>query len=279
MVEPEIAFAELDDVMDLAEDMTCHIVRRVLDGHPEELKALGRDTTILEKVAKPFPRITYSEAVELLHSPAVRERLEAEMDADRRRLREAIDELDRTEREAAAAGKSWQQEQKEGRIRELREEIHDLEQEVQSKPEHIRLAQGFAWGKDLGGSDETIISRQFDRPVFVTDYPREAKAFYMKVSATDARVVRNCDLLAPEGYGEIIGGSQREEDPGKIVENMKAKGLRPEDYDWYLDLRRYGSVPHGGFGLGVERMMTWLCGLKHVRETIPFPRTLGRLRP
>jgi asparaginyl-tRNA synthetase len=113
----------------------------------------------------------------------------------------------------------------------------------------------------------------------VTEYPREAKAFYMKVSPRDPRLVRNFDLLAPEGYGEIIGGSQREEDSGVIEDNLRAKGLKPEDYSWYLDLRKYGSVPHGGFGLGVERTVAWLCGLKHVRETIAFPRTMGRVYP
>jgi asparaginyl-tRNA synthetase len=206
-------------------------------------------------------------------------RLEAELAADRERLAAMIAELARTEEELKAARKGWQQEQKEARIRELREEIHDLEQEVLARPEHLRLAQAFEWGKDLGGSDETILARHFDRPVFVTDYPREAKAFYMKVSPADPRVVRNFDLLAPEGYGEIIGGSQREEDPDVMVGSLRLKGLRPEDYEWYLDLRRYGSVPHGGFGLGIERTVAWLCGLKHVRETIPFPRTLGRLHP
>ena len=279
MVEPEVAFAELEQVMDLAEDLMCLVVQRVLARHREELKTLGRDAAPLERIAKPFHRITYTQAVELLHSREVRDRLELELEADRGRLREAIAELERTEAELAAARKGWQQEQKEARLRELREEIHDLDQDIQARPEHIRLAQSFPWGKDLGGSDETIVSRQFDRPVFVTEYPRDAKAFYMKVSPTDARVVRNCDLLASEGYGEIVGGSQREEDPGKIEESLKAKGLRPEDYGWYLDLRRYGSVPHGGFGLGIERTLTWLCGLKHVREAIPFPRTLGRLHP
>ncbi len=279
MVEPEIAFAQLEDVMAVAEDMVSSVASAVLAANRDELLALGRDPASLERIRKPFCRITYTEAVELLHSDAVKQRMEAELAADRERLQELIAELDRTESELKAARKGWQQEQKEGRARELREEIHELEQDVQSRPEHIRLAQTFAWGKDLGGSDETILSRHFERPVFVTEYPRDAKAFYMKVSPSDPRVVRNFDLLAPEGYGEIIGGSQREEDADTIMASMRAKGLRPEDYGWYLDLRRYGSVPHGGFGLGVERTVTWLCGLKHVRETIPFPRTLGRLFP
>ena len=279
MVEPEIAFAELDDVMAVAEDMVCAVVEAVLAANRADLVALGRDPAALERIRKPFHRITYTQAVDLLHSEATRRRLEEELQADRQRLQALADDLARTEDDLKSARKPWQQEQKELRIKELREEIHDLEQEVQARPEHIRLAQAFAWGKDLGGSDETIIARSFERPVFVTEYPREAKAFYMKVKPDDPRVVRNFDLLAPEGYGEIIGGSQREENPDVIVDSMKGKGLKPEDYAWYLDLRRYGSVPHGGFGLGIERTITWVCGLKHVRETIPFPRTLGRLHP
>jgi asparaginyl-tRNA synthetase len=279
MVEPEIAFAELDEVVALAEDMICAIVAAVLLRNRGDLEVLGRDVSVLEKIEKPFPRITYTEAGELLRGGAMREKLEQELAQEKVRLQGMMKDLEAAEAALLLAKKGWQQEQQEMRARELREEIHELEQEIQVRPDHIRLAQSFAWGEDLGGSDETIVSRQFDRPVFVTGYPRDAKAFYMKVSADDPRTVRNFDLLAPQGYGEIIGGSQREENPDVIVESMKAKGLRPEDYSWYLDLRRYGSVPHGGFGLGVERTLTWLCGLKHVRETIPFPRTMGRVYP
>ncbi len=279
MVEPEVAFAELDDVMALAEDMICAVVDAVLAANGPELEFLGRDVAALKNIRKPFHRLTYSQAVELLRSEPTRQALEAELERDTVRLQGLIAELDACEQSLAGAKKGWQQDKIESRIRELRENIQDLEQDVRARPDHIRLAQSFAWGKDLGGSDETIVSRQFDRPVFVTEYPRDAKAFYMKVSPRDPRVVRNFDLLAPEGYGEIIGGSQREEDSAVIEESLKAKGLRPEDYTWYLDLRRYGSVPHGGFGLGVERTVAWLCGLKHVRETIAFPRTMGRVYP
>ncbi|MEI6165711.1 MAG: asparagine--tRNA ligase [bacterium] len=279
MVEPEIAFAELDEVVALAEDMICAIVAAVLEKNREDLAVLGRDVAALEKIVKPFPRITYTEAGDLLRGAPMRQKLEQELDQEKRRLQGLQSDLEAAEALLAKAKKGWQQEQQETRVRELREEVHECEQDILVRPEHIRLAQAFAWGEDLGGSDETIVSRQFDRPVFVTGYPRDAKAFYMKVSPDDPRTVRNFDLLAPEGYGEIIGGSQREEDSGVIEESMKSKGLRPEDYAWYLDLRRYGSVPHGGFGLGVERTLTWLCGLKHVRETIAFPRTMGRVYP
>jgi asparaginyl-tRNA synthetase len=164
-------------------------------------------------------------------------------------------------------------------LKDIKENIVDLERDIENKPKHLALAQSFEWGKDLGGSDETIISRMHDRPVFVTHYPKEAKAFYMKHKDLDSKVVENVDLLAPDGYGEIIGGSQREDDLDMLIAAMKANDLDPMDYDWYVDLRKYGSIPHGGFGLGIERTVAWLCGLKHVRETIPFPRTMGRIYP
>jgi asparaginyl-tRNA synthetase len=162
---------------------------------------------------------------------------------------------------------------------DAREELADTEELVHNLPRHMELAAGFQWGGDLGGSDETIIARLHDRPVFVTHYPRGCKAFYMKRNAADPRVVNNLDLLAPEGYGEIIGGSQREDDLNVLLERIKEDGLNEADYDWYLDLRRYGTVPHGGFGLGVERTVAWLCGLKHIRETIPYARMMGRIYP
>ncbi len=279
MVEPEVAFADVDEVMRLAEDMICAIVAEVLSKNRADLEFLGRDVAALETIMKPFPRMTYTEAGELLRGEPIRRKLEQELEQDKARLQVLITELDAAEAVLKTAKKGWQQEKQEERIRELREAVGELDQELKVRPDHIQLAQSFKWGEDLGGSDETLVSRQFEQPVFVTDYPREAKAFYMKVSPTDPRVVKNFDLLAPEGYGEIIGGSQREEDPEVIAESMTAKGLRPEDYAWYLDLRRYGSVPHGGFGLGVERTVAWLCGIKHVRETIPFPRTMGRVYP
>ena len=143
----------------------------------------------------------------------------------------------------------------------------------------MELAAGFQWGSDLGGSDETIISRLHDRPVFVTHYPKGCKAFYMREDRDDDRVVENFDLLAPKGFGEIIGGSAREEDYDRLLARIRREGLNQDDFEWYLDLRRYGSVPHGGFGLGVERTVAWVCGLKHIRETIPFPRMMGKFYP
>lgn len=279
MIEPEVAFAELDEIMELAENMVCHVVKAVLTEHEDELKFLGRDPDMLRKAEKPFVRMTYDEAVENLRSEKTRKWLEEELSQDREKLQAWIDELEKLEKKFSTVKKPVQRDKLQAQIHELRDNIHEFEEDIGNRPEHIKLAQSFKWGQDLGGSNETIISRQFDRPVFITDYPKEAKAFYMKESTHGGGTVRNMDLLAPEGYGEIIGGSQREDDLEVLLAHMKEKNLNPKDYDWYLDLRRYGSVPHGGFGLGVERTLTWICGLKHVRETIPFPRTMGRMYP
>lgn len=279
MIEPEVAFAELDDIMELAEDMVCHVVKAVLTEHEDELKFLGRDPDMLRKVEKPFARMTYHEAVENLRSEKTRKWLEEEMFRGREKLQAWINELEKLEKSFSFVKNPGQRDKLQAQIHELRDNIHEFEEDLGNRPEHIKLTQSFEWGGDLGGSDETIISRQFDRPVFITNYPKGAKAFYMKESSHGRGTVQNMDLLAPEGYGEIIGGSQREDDLDTLLARMKEKGLNPEDYDWYLDLRRYGSVPHGGFGLGVERTLTWICGLKHVRETIPFPRTMGRMYP
>jgi asparaginyl-tRNA synthetase len=279
MVEPEIAYADLDEVISVAEGMLHHIVESVIRRHEKSLLDLGRDIDQLKAANGPFARITYTEAVDMLRSPAMREKLESELERDRKVLQEMVSSLNDMESQIKAGGKAWKIDQLTAEAAALREEVRDLEQDLQNRPKHIELAQNFEWGKDLGGSDETIISRHFDVPVFVTHYPKQAKAFYMKEDPDDPRVVKNVDLLAPHGYGEIIGGSQREDDLDRLVARMREHHLKPEDYDWYLDLRRYGSVPHGGFGLGIERTVAWICGLKHVRETIPFPRTMGRIYP
>jgi asparaginyl-tRNA synthetase len=209
MVEPEVAYLDLEGDMDLAEDFLCAIVQRVLDARRKELEILERDTTMLEKVQKPFPRIRYHDAIQI--------------------LREA------------------------GRDAKI--------------------------GDDFGGDEETVISQRFDRPVMVHRYPFELKAFYFKRDPADPRLALNVDVLAPEGYGEVIGGGQREDDLGMLEAAIDAHALPRRAFEWYLDLRRYGSVPHAGFGLGLERTVTWICGLPHVRETIPFPRMLNRLYP
>ena len=209
MLEPEVAYCDLDGDMDLAEDMLVEVVGRVVERCAHDLDVLERDTASLEVVQKPFPRLSYEEAVDILHR-----------------------------------------------------EGSDIE-----------------WGSDLGGDDETVISRQFDRPVIVHRYPIGVKAFYMKEDPEDQRLALCMDVLAPEGYGEIIGGGQREDELAVLERKLQEHQLPEEAFRWYLDLRRYGSVPHAGFGMGIERLVTWICGLHHVRETIPFPRMLQRLYP
>jgi asparaginyl-tRNA synthetase len=209
MVEPEMAYASLDDVMELAEGLVVSVVGRVLEKRRRELKALDRDTAKLESVQAPFPRISYDEAV--------------------RRL------------------------------------------QAQGLP--------IQWGGDFGGPDETALSELYDRPVMVHRYPSAVKAFYMKPDPVRPELALGVDVLAPEGHGEIIGGGERLADLDLLLERIEEHKLPREAFEWYLDLRRYGSVPHGGFGMGIERVVAWVCGLEHVRETIPYPRMLNRLYP
>ncbi|MBU1680399.1 MAG: asparagine--tRNA ligase [Bacteroidetes bacterium] len=209
MVEPEMAFYDLDDDMDLAEEFLEYIVQTVLADMKDELVTLERDTSKLEKVLRPFPRISYDDAVKILHE-------------------------------------------------------NNIE---------------FAWGNDFGATDETTISNQFDRPVMVHRYPSEIKAFYMKRDPLNEKVALAVDVLAPEGYGEIIGGSQREDNLDFLIQRIQEHNLPQSFFEWYLDLRRFGSVPHAGFGLGLERTVSWICGIDHLREAIPFPRMIYRNTP
>ena len=209
MVEPEMAYADLNDVITLAEGLITSVVTRVLNRRQKELKALERDISKLEAVKAPFPRLKYDEAAKMLLDKGL----------------------------------------------------------------------PFAVGGDLGGTDETVLSQQFDRPVAVTHYPAAIKAFYMKPDPNEPDKALCVDVLAPEGYGEIIGGGQRLDDLDLLLQRIKEHNLPQESFEWYLDLRRYGSVPHGGFGMGIERCVSWICGLEHVRETIPYPRMLYRIYP
>jgi asparaginyl-tRNA synthetase len=209
MVEPEMAYADLNDVMNLAEDLVVSVVGRVLENRKRELKAMERDTSKLEHIQKPFPRLTYDEAVTLLQGKGL----------------------------------------------------------------------PIQWGGDFGGPDETALSAEFDRPVMVHRYPAQVKAFYMKPDPMRPEVALGVDMLAPEGFGEIIGGGERLADLDLLLERIEEHKLPREAFEWYLDLRRYGTVPHGGFGMGIERVVGWICGLEHVRETIPYPRMLYRLYP
>lgn len=279
MIEPEVAFYELKDLEQLSEAFICHLVQAVLAHNRAELAVLERDCTALEAVRMPFPRLTYSEAVEMLHDPVLHEKLEAELGAEQKRYERILQEIETRESELGGSMKAWKREKLVKEVQALREQAGDLERWLSNQPGHIADAKAFRWGDDFGGDEETILSRQFDRPLIVTEYPREVKAFYMKRNAADPRTVLNLDVLAPEGYGEIIGGSQREDSLAVLLERMAEEKMDTGPYEWYLDLRRYGSVPHGGFGLGIERTVSWICGLKHIRETIPFPRMMGRMSP
>ncbi len=279
MVEPEMAFCGLGDVLELAEDFVCAIAQRVLTDHRADLESLGRETASLEKIAKPFVRLTYAEVVDILHGPEAMALLENDLQTKSERVKEIDGKIKELEETKASAKKAWQQEKAAQELQAAHEEQAELNEQIANIPAHMKLAADFQWGTDLGGSDETIISRLHERPVFVTHYPSDVKAFYMRVDRSNRKLVENFDLLAPEGYGEIIGGSMREEDHDILLERIKAHNLPVENFEWYLDLRRYGSVPHGGFGLGVERTVAWICGLKHIRETAAYPRMLGTMYP
>jgi asparaginyl-tRNA synthetase len=210
MVEPEVAFATLDDIMELEEGVTLHVLDRVLGRRERELVELGRDVELLKSIKGPFPRYTYTEVVEML-----------------------------------------------GKLGKL-----------------------LKWGEDLGGDEETVFTQEFKTPVFVHHYPAAGVGFYIEPDPEDDKLSQSVDLLAPEGYGEIIGGGSLRISSLELLERrIKEHGLPREMFEWYLDLRRYGSVPHGGFGIGVERLIRWVCGREHIRETIPFPRLLGRMYP
>lgn len=221
MVEPEVAFMDIDATMDLAEDFLCYVVEKVLQNHEKELvEVLERDIESLKKIKKPFYRISYDEAIKL---------------------------------------------------------IKDIQQETTDQEQKELL--DIHWGMDFGSPHETELTKKFDRPIMVHSFPSAVKAFYMKKDEQNPKVAKCMDVLAPEGYGEIIGGGQREDNLDLLLEEIKKHGLDQKDFEWFLDLRRYGSVPHSGFGMGIERAVAWICGLHHVRETIPFARTLDRLYP
>ncbi|MEN8126322.1 MAG: asparagine--tRNA ligase [Planctomycetota bacterium] len=278
MVEPEVAYIDLPGLLDLAEDFVFSIVQRVLKDNRGELETLGADIAALEAIPKPFVRLTYSEVVDILTSDRTRTFM-AEQLAQFQSQKQALEsELAEFEAAASKGGlKKWQQEKNARRIQQIRTELAELQVKIENNPKHAQLAADFRWGKDLGGSDETIISLMHDRPVFVTHYPKAAKAFYMRADRTDDRVVENFDLLAPAGFGEIIGGSVREDDYERLLARIDEEGYNPGSYQWYLDLRKYGSVPHGGFGLGVERTVAWLTDEKHIRQCIAFPRLMDKV--
>ena len=276
MVEPEVAYIELSELLTLAEDFVCAIVQGALENNRAELVELGADIKALEKIKPPFVRLSYSEAVEILKGERAAKFMSEQLAtfvAEKASTEKRISELEKPQQGL----KKWQQEKNAKELLVLQGELSDLVKNIENNPKHAKLAADFQWGKDLGGSDETIISLMHDRPVFVTHYPKEVKAFYMKHDRENPDVALNFDLLAPMGFGEIIGGSIREDDHDVLLGKVNELGYNPVDYEWYLDLRKYGSVPHGGFGLGVERTVAWITGEKHIRQCIAFPRMRDKI--
>jgi asparaginyl-tRNA synthetase len=279
MIEPEMAYYDLDMNMDLAEDMIRFIARKVIDNRKNELEILERDIAKLEKVAKnPFQRISYSKAVEQLKSQETADMLDQMIEDRKQEEKDIKQEREEIKKEHGSA-KKWRKKQIDQRVIEIGQRLDQIEEDYRNIPQWKESAQNFEWGNDFGGSDETVLMLQQEVPMMVHRWPAEIKAFYMKRDPEDERLVLGVDVLAPEGYGEIIGGSQREDDLEFLENHIKKHDLPMDVFGWYLDLRRFGSVPHSGFGLGLERTVAWMCGLSHVRETIPFPRMMGRLRP
>ena len=286
MIEPEMAFYDIFQNMDCIEGMIHAIITDVKANCQQELKTIGRDLAILESSMKPFPRLTYDEAVRIIKGEQdVNGKngigsLEEELKKVSSRLLEVDAEI--ADREAKIAGGSLKKGEInffQNKIDSLKQEKADLEEDARNIPQWIKSAKEFEYGNDFGGSDETVITRLFDSPIMVYDWPHAVKAFYLKRNPENPAFARGVDVLAPEGYGEIVGGGERETNEELLKAKIIEHELPMSAFEWYLDLRRFGSVPHSGFGLGLERMVTWICGLKHVRESIPFPRMYGRLTP
>jgi asparaginyl-tRNA synthetase len=277
MVEPEVAFIDLDGLLELAENFVSFIAAQVLQNNRSELETLGADLEAIEKIKPPFYRLTYTDAVDILTGEKAKKFLAGRLEDLKNRKQQIETRIAELEQEQKGRIKQWKRDKNAAELIDLRSELSEVDTKIENNPRHAKLAAEFVWGKDLGGSDETIISQMHDKPVFVTHYPKEAKAFYMKADRTNDKVVFNFDLLAPAGFGEIIGGSVREDDYDLLAARITEFGLKVEDYSWYLDLRKYGSVPHGGFGLGVERTVAWLTGERHIRQCIPFPRMMDKV--
>lgn len=286
MIEPEMAFCDLFENMDTIESFLRSVVQEVLEKCPEELEILNRDTSKLETVSKKFPRLSYDEAVEILKGnqdvDGQNTLLTIEQDIKNNATRIVEIKEDIAQREAAIAAGGMKKGAinfNQNKIDTLKQELKQMEEDQRNLPQWLESARNFEYGNDFGGSDETVLTRLFDCPIMVYDWPHEIKAFYMKRNPEDPRFARGVDVLAPEGYGEIVGGGERETSEEWLVEKINEHKLPMDVFQWYLDLRRYGSVPHSGFGLGLERLVAWICKLDHVRETIPFPRYYGRLEP
>lgn len=286
MIEPEMAFYDLDMTLGVIERFLRHVVLAVLDKNQHELALIGRDTRVLQQITQPFPRIPYEDAVRILKGEqevngrnAVKT-LEADLETVKLRIAEIkADIADREAKMAAPGMKKGEIGFHQAKIQQLKEELAEQEEAARNIPLWLKSAREFRMGNDFGGSDETVLTRLFDTPIMVYNWPHEVKAFYMKRDENDSRWAKGVDVLAPEGYGEIVGGGERETNLELLIEKIHEHELPMSAFEWYLDLRRYGSVPHAGFGLGLERLVAWVCKLPHVRETIPFPRMYGRIAP
>ena len=277
MVEPEVAYIDLEGLLQLAENFVSFIIDQVLENNKSHLQTLGADVSALEKVKPPFYRLAYTEAVDILTGNKAKDFLSRQLSELQNQKQQLETQIAQLEKQQAGQLKQWQKDKIAAELIELRTVLAETNTRIENNPKHAKLAAEFKWGKDLGGSDETIISQMHDKPIFVTHYPGQAKAFYMKTDRDNEKVVLNFDMLAPAGFGEIIGGSVREDDYDLLTARIKDEGLNVENYSWYLDLRKYGSVPHGGFGLGVERTVAWLTGEKHIRQCIAFPRMMDKI--
>lgn len=286
MIEPEMAFYDMNMTIDLAEAFIRSIVDEVLKNCRFELEMLGRDIKALENANQPFPRLTYAEAVSLLRGEEnyngrnAIELIEQDLEKARTRKEEVRKAIEDKETELGQSGiKKGRRNQLQEQVQELKQEYSQLEEDERNLPQWLESAKNFTYGEDFGGSDETVLTRLFDTPVVIYNWPKAIKAFYMKEVPDNEDYVKGLDILAPEGYGEIVGGSEREDDKDKLIAAIDRHNLPRDAFEWYIDLRRYGSVPHSGFGLGLARFVTWICQLHHVREALPFPRMMGRLFP
>jgi len=277
MVEPEVAFIDLEGLLELSENFVSFVFEQVLRNNKSQLETLGADIEALEKIKPPFYRLTYTDAVEILTSDKAKNFLAEQLQQFKGQKQQTEKKIAKLEEQQKGQLKQWKKDKIAAELIELRSALSEINTKIKNNPKHAKLAAEFRWGKDLGGSDETIISQMHDKPVFVTHYPKEAKAFYMKIDRENDKVALNFDMLAPGGFGEIIGGSVREDDYDILVSRIEAQQLNKADYKWYLDLRKFGSVPHGGFGLGVERTIAWLTGEKHIRQCIAFPRMMDKV--
>ncbi|MEA3494611.1 MAG: asparagine--tRNA ligase [Bacteroidota bacterium] len=286
MIEPEMAFYNNEKNMDLIEDFIRYVIQDILKNNKKELEILERDTTILENITKSFPKLTYDEAVEILKGNKNvdgKNALEI-LKEDLKKTKEEISDVESkiAERESILSQggiKKGKRNFLENKNRLEKIELKKLQEDERNIPNWLKSAELFKYGSDFGGSDETVLTRLFDTPIMIYNWPKEIKAFYMKEVEGNPKLVKGVDVLAPEGYGEIVGGGERETSEKILIDGIKKHKLPMEAFEWYLDIRRFGSVPHAGFGLGLERLVSWICKIDHVRESIPFARMMGTLFP